>query len=184
MIVYLICVSPGIESYVSLPLESTEETYWNRPHQLNKKGPSYHVSGKKTSANPQHLRLLVPLKSTEEKAGSPMTPLSENVSNRDTEDLGFSPITNRKPTLILVSNARELGDKKDNQINSPTYWTQATGQVWFGRVKDDNKISSSFDMVILAKNGQKATNSIQNAILDLGKWDSEELVWRQLLMKT
>lgn len=143
MIVYLICVAPGIESYVSLPLESTEEAYWNRPHQLNKKGPSYHVSGKKTSANPQHLRLLVPLKSTEEKTGSPMTPLSENVSNRDTEDLGFSPITDRKPTLILVSKARELGDKKDNQINSPTYWTQSTGQVWFGRVKDDNKISSS-----------------------------------------
>lgn len=39
-------------------------------------------------------------------------------------------------------------------------------------------------VILIAKNGQKATKSIQNAILDLGKWDSEELVWRQLLMKT
>ena len=121
-----------------------------------------------------------------------MTSLSENVHKKDTWDQGFSHITETKPIiggrftyfLILVSSARELEDKKDNQINSPTYWTQATGQVWVERVRDYNEILSSFDMVILiAKNGQKATISIQNAIMDPGKRISEELVWRQQLMK-
>lgn len=114
-----------------------------------------------------------------------MTPLSENVCYKDTWDLGYFRITERKPItgghftyfLILVSNSRELEDKKDNQINSPTYWSQATGQVWARKMRDDNEILSSFDMVILInKSGQKATISIQNTIMDPGKRDSEELV--------
>lgn len=91
-----------------------------------------------------------------------MTPLSENALNRDTWDQRFFHFTERNPIigvhfayfLILVSNARELENGMDNQIHSPTHWTQDTGQVWAGRVRDDNEILSSLEVVILiAENG-------------------------------